>query len=249
MEEMIRQLLERKSVRVFEDRSIEPEKEELILRAALEAPSAGNMTLYSILKITDPALRQRLAETCDGQLMIARAPLVLIFAADYSKWYKSFCLWSKNQPRKPQASDFIVATTDACIAAQNAVTAAWALGIGSCYIGDIREHYEEHQKLLNLPDYAVPACMICFGYPTQQQKDRVKPARFVLEDVVFENQYPKMGEAELKAMFQKRERAMGRENTSVEDMVDAMMERKWNSPYSRERIRSVAASLEPWREE
>ena len=43
-----------------------------------------------------------------------------------------------------------------------------------------------HRELLNLPDHVIPACMLCFGYPTQQQKDRKKPPRFALSDIVYE---------------------------------------------------------------
>ena len=53
MNEIIRSLYERKSVRVFEDRPIEAEVKQEILSAALQAPTAGNMALYTILDITD----------------------------------------------------------------------------------------------------------------------------------------------------------------------------------------------------
>ena len=70
----------------------------------------------------------------------------------------------------------MLAVTDTAIAAQNAVTAAWSLGIGSCYIGDILEQVETHRTLLRLPEYVVPAALLVFGYPTQQQQEREKPA-------------------------------------------------------------------------
>ena len=42
----------------------------------------------------------------------------------------------------------MLAVTDCAIAAQNAVTAADSLGLGSCYIGDIMEQCEFHRELL-----------------------------------------------------------------------------------------------------
>ena len=56
-------LWSRKSTRAYEDRDIAPEDKRLILEAALQAPTAGNQTLYTILDITDPALKARLAVT------------------------------------------------------------------------------------------------------------------------------------------------------------------------------------------
>ena len=51
----------------------------------------------------------------------------------------------------------------AIIAAHQAVIAGDALGMGSCYVGDIAEKYEEVQKLLNLPSHAIPAAMVIMG--------------------------------------------------------------------------------------
>jgi FMN reductase (NADPH)/FMN reductase [NAD(P)H] len=63
-----------------------------ILRAALRAPTAGNMMLYTILHVSDPAAKATLARTCDNQPFIATAPLVLLFLADYQRWYDDFLL-------------------------------------------------------------------------------------------------------------------------------------------------------------
>lgn len=65
MNEMIKSLMERKSVRAFTDREITSHDRELILRAAMEAPTAGNQQMYTILDITDQKLKDTLAETCD----------------------------------------------------------------------------------------------------------------------------------------------------------------------------------------
>ena len=63
MNDTIRLLAERKSVRVFEDREIAPEIKDAVLASAMRAPTAGNMMLYSILDITDQAIKDRLAVT------------------------------------------------------------------------------------------------------------------------------------------------------------------------------------------
>ena len=188
MNNIIELLHTRKSVRVYEERSIPAEEKRAILDAALQAPTAGNRSLFTILDITDPNLKQRLSVTCDNQPFIATAPMVLIFCADYRRWYDAFCDGCE-QVRKPDVGDFMLATADALIAAQNAVVAAESLGIGSCYIGDITENYEIHKELLNLPQYVAPAAMLCLGYPTEQQKNRRKPTRFATEDLVYENGY------------------------------------------------------------
>ena len=90
MNEIIRQLYERKSTRAFEDRPISENAKEAILRAAVMAPTAGNQQLYTILDITDQHIRDQLVKSCDNQPFIASAPMVLIFCADCRKWYEAF---------------------------------------------------------------------------------------------------------------------------------------------------------------
>lgn len=65
MNEIIQSLYDRKSVRAFEDRPVPGELKEAILAAAAQAPTAGCQQLYTILDITDQALKEALAETCD----------------------------------------------------------------------------------------------------------------------------------------------------------------------------------------
>lgn len=90
MNEILKSLYNRKSVRVYEEQSIPSEIKNVILEAAVQAPSAGCQQLYTILDITDEKLKEALSETCDHQPFIAKAPLVLIFCADCKKWYDAY---------------------------------------------------------------------------------------------------------------------------------------------------------------
>ena len=238
MNEVIESLYRRKSVRAYEDREISEEMKQLILEAAMQAPSAGCQQLYTILDITDQKLKEALAETCDHQPFIAKAPMVLVFCADCKKWYDAY-IEAGCEPRKPGVGDLMLAVTDTVIAAQNAVTAAESLGIGSCYIGDIMENCEEQRKLLELSDYVFPAAMLVFGWPTKQQKERQKPERCDLKHIVHENTYRSMDGAELRAMF-----AHECKNRTYEEWCSAFCKRKYNSDFSREMSRSVEKYLE-----
>lgn len=241
MNDTIRQLLERKSVRSFEDREIPAGETELILQAAVNAPSAGNQQLYTIIKVTDDVLKRELVKTCDDQPFIAEGKLVLVFCADCLKWYRAF----ENagcEPRSPGEGDLLLAVDDALIAAQNAVTAAWSLGIGSCYIGDIMENYERQRELLKLPNYVFPAAMLVFGYPTEQQRSRTKPKRADMSYIVQENGYTEHSPDELKNMLLK--------NTTEENYdtwIKAFCKRKYNSDFSREMTRSCREYLKQYK--
>lgn len=238
--EVLRQLEARKSVRVFTDEPVTAEERSAIVHAAFMAPTAGNQQLYTILDITDPALRGRMADLCDHQPMIAAAPLCLVFLADCRRWLEAYRM-AGAAPRDPGAGDLLLAAADACIAAQNAVTAAESLGIGSCYIGDVLENAEEMRQALALPPHVVPACMLVFGRPTAQQKARPKPVRFREEAVVCENTYRDRTDAELRQDF--NQRGAGVPEFDFDRYLQAFCKRKYESDFSREMSRSAAVYL------
>ena len=242
MNNVIEQLHERKSVRVFENRAIPAEVKQSILEAAIQAPSAGNMALYTILDITDPEIKQKLSVSCDNQPFIATAPMVLIFCADYRRWYDLFCKFV-DEVRKPDMGDLFLAEADTLIAAQNAVVAAHSLGLGSCYIGDITENFEFHRELLNLPQYVVPAAMLVLGYPTKQQLDRPKPPRHDVSHMVHENGYSPEKSAAMEEMISLQQNKSGEE---LADYIRRFCKRKWNSEFSREMSRSCAEMVRHW---
>ena len=242
MNEVLRQLHQRKSVRVYEDRPVKQEVRQAVLEAAVQAPTAGNMALYTILDITDQTIKDMLAVSCDNQPFIATAPMVLIFCADYRRWYDVFCKYVP-EVRKPDLGDLFLAQADTLIAAQNAVAAAHSLGLGSCYIGDITENYEYHKKLLNLPQYVVPTAMLCIGYPTAQQLSRTKPPRHAVSDLVHENGYSMEKSVELDRMLQIQQ---GKEGEDFHDWLNRFCNRKWNSDFSREMSRSCTEMVKDW---
>lgn len=239
--EILKALSARKSVRVFTDRPVTAEERAAILKAAFQAPTAGNQQLYTILDITDQALKERLADLCDHQPFIAKAPLCLVFLADCRRWPRAYRAAGVENSRKPGPGDLLLAMADACIAAQNAVTAAESLGIGSCYIGDVLENAEAMRRALDLPAHVVPAAMLIFGRPTPQQKTRPKPRRFAAGAVVCENTYKDRPEALLRADFAARE---DRPDYDFDADLQAFCARKYDSDFSREMSRSAAVYLQ-----
>lgn len=236
MNDTIKLLMERKSVRVFEERNISPEIKSAILGAAMRAPTAGNSMLYSIIDVTDQSLKEALAVNCDNQPFIAQAPLVLVFCADYHRWYRKFKLAGCEDVRPPELSDLILSTNDAVIAAHAACVAAESFGIGSCYIGDIVENFEKNRELLKLPHQVAPVSMLVFGYPTEQQKNRKQTTRFAESSVIFENNYRELSEDELLDMM-------------PNDRTKAFHDRKYVSEFAMEMVRSVNAIYENWNHE
>ena len=262
MNQVMQVLLNRKSVRAYEARAISEETKAEILRATLRCPTAGNMMLYSIIEVKDQGAKDTLARTCDNQPFIAKAPLVLLFLADYQRWWDYFGVSGVEALaagrgevlRRPQEGDLMIACCDALIAAQTAVIAAESLGIGSCYIGDIMENYETHRALFDLPPYALPICLVCFGYPTKQQQERPPTPRFDQKFIVFENQYRRLSKSEFADMFRDRETRMAAGGdhgvhgaaAGAANVGQLMYLQKFNADFTKEMTRSVQAMLQTW---
>ncbi len=256
MNETIKLIKERASLRNFANKKISSEDRDLIIESALRAPTAGNMMLYSIIIVDDQEKKDILSETCDNQPFIAKAPLVMIFLGDYQRWYdyyqlsgvKDYCLREGLEFTAPTKADLMLGCSDALIAAQNAVIGAESLGIGSCYIGDIMENYERHQKLLGLPSWTFPIAMLVMGhYP---EKRPVVKSRFDKKYIVHQDSYSRLGEEELKTMLSDFSKKFPSDNIyNAENMGQFMYARKTGADFTREMARSIRVMLENWQGE
>lgn len=249
--DLIRQRI---SLRKYAERPVSKEHYDLIIEAALRAPTAGNMMLYSILHIRDQEKKKKLSASCDNQPFIAKAPLVLIFLADmqryedyfhYSK-VKEFCQQRGMEYRKTSYSSLFLSICDAMIAAQNAVIAAESLGIGSCYIGDIMENYEFHKEMLDLPDKVFPICLLCLGYYPEGLKRKMTP-RFDKQFIVFADSYKRLGENDFREMFSDAEKRVLPGNPwQAENFGQFTYARKFGALFFEEMERSVGVILKHW---
>jgi len=248
----------RRSLRLFDSTPLTQGEKDAILHAAMRAPTAGAMMLYTILEIEQQALKDKLADTCDHQPFIATAPYVLLFLADYQRWMDLYTAAGCEAraaelgiaTRSPNEGDLVLALMDALIAAQTAVIAAESLGIGSCYIGDIIEQWETHQALFDLPRYTFPAVLLCFGRPARKQRKQPVP-RSDRKFIVHTDRYRRFSSEELNDYhlpfglhsFEAREYPNGAMNVVQMNYI-----RKFTAEFSVEMTRSVRVMLKNWSE-
>lgn len=244
----------RSSTRRFADGApVSDAQREAVLHAASRAPSAGAMMMYSIIDIREQATLDRLAVLCDNQPMIARAPWALVFVVDYCKWIDlfehvgcfdpAFAERTGVQPRRtPGLGEFAIAAQDAVIAAQNAVIAAEAVGLGSCYIGDIVENAEEVRDLLGLPAHTVPLSMLILGVPAKERSATPHPT----VNLVMSERYRRADEATLDAQVAEMDAQFCPHATEPGERVRDIYTRKHTSPFMAEMCRSMERWLANW---
>ncbi|MCM3631041.1 oxygen-insensitive NADPH nitroreductase [Paenibacillus glycanilyticus] len=185
MNETITLLKQHSSIRKFTKDPVTGEQLEAILTAAQQASTSSNMQAYSVIGITDKELRSELAKLAGNQAYVEESPVFLVWCADLYRWEQAAKRhYDGEMPSSTE--NFIIATVDATLAAQNAAVAAESLGLGIVYIGGIRNHPDRVAELLGLPQYVYPVFGMCIGVPDQSPLDR---PRLPLRAVYFENSY------------------------------------------------------------
>ncbi len=171
--ETVRILCERASLRNFSEHEIPEDLLNLILGAGIHAPTGGNLQPYSIIKIQNKETKKALADLC-GQNFIEKAPVDLLFCIDWHRIKR----WAELEVAPFTASSsfrhFWVSFQDTIIVAQNIVTAADALGLGSVYVGTIIDFIPEIRKMFELPAGVFPVVLLSVGYPISKALPRKK---------------------------------------------------------------------------
>lgn len=246
----------RSSTRKFAEVEVTDEQRQAVLHAASRAPSAGAMMMYSIIDIRQQETLDRLSVLCDNQPFIAKAPWALVFVVDYCKWIDLFehvgCLseeFAAEHGCEPRSTcglgDLAIAAQDAIIAAQNAVIAAEAVGLGSCYIGDIVESAEEVAELLGLPAHTIPLSMVVLGVPHKERPATPHP----VENLVMFERYRRADAATMDAQVAEMDAMFRPHATEAGARVTDIYTRKHTSAFMAEMNRSMECWLRNWRGE
>lgn len=171
----IEQLLSHRSVRHYLPDPISDEMLATIIAAAQSAPSSSNLHPWSVIAVRDPARRARLAEYAGKQQHVADAPLQLVWLADLSRLRALAAAAGRPADGLDYQEMFLVGVIDATLAAQNASLAAESLGLGTVFIGGMRNQPEQVADLLDLPDGTVALFGLCVGHPDPTRPAAIKP--------------------------------------------------------------------------
>ncbi|MDP5277015.1 oxygen-insensitive NADPH nitroreductase [Chengkuizengella axinellae] len=171
MNDTIKLLQAHRSIRKYKSDPIPQEYVDEILASAQMASSSSHVQAYSVIGVTDQKKKKELSILSGNQVYIEECPLFFVWCADLYR-LKVACGMENTEMVTGTMENFIVATADVTLAAQNAAIAAESLGLGIVYIGGIRNQSKEVTDLLQLPELVYPVFGMCVGFPDQSPSKR-----------------------------------------------------------------------------
>jgi nitroreductase len=174
-ERLISQLLSHRSVRSYLPKALPEGTLELLVAAAQSAASSSNLQLWSVVAVQDPERRTALSQVANNQTHIRQAPLFLVWVADLHHASELSRVRGVPSEGLSYLEMFLMASVDTALAAQNAAVAAEALGLGTVYIGALRNHPERVAELLGLPEQAFAVFGMCVGWEDPAAATSIKP--------------------------------------------------------------------------
>lgn len=186
----IETLLNRRSIRKFKDEPIDDDATATLETVAQHAASSQFLNDWSAIRVSDPAIKARLAEI-GNQPYIATAPLLYVFVIDEHRNARI----AQRKGIDPTSDEFHLkysyrftqAQNDAVLALHAMETAAYSLGLGGVILGSLLNDIPALIDLLNLPEYTYPVLGLALGKPDQEPT--LKP-RMPRSMQFFDNTYP-----------------------------------------------------------
>ena len=160
----MKEIFARASIRSYEERPVEREKIEQLLRAAMAAPTAMNQRPWEFYVVEKKEVLAKLGEASQYAWPAAKAPAAI-----------AICYRQEGNP----AAEML--EIDCAICTENIWLELEHLGLGGLMLGiaPVKERMEKVAEALELPGQLVPFTVIPFGYPkkTKEQPDRYEEAR------------------------------------------------------------------------
>lgn len=178
-------MLAHRSVRAFTPEPVTERQLATIIAAAQSAPTSSNLHLWSVIVVDDAALRDRIMDLADSPnqsenfAFIRQAPAVLLWVADASRNEEIMASAGAGTGTGTDSLDyldsFLTVSVDAAMAAQNAVVAAESMGLGTCYLGSMRNLEAALCDLLGLPPHSYVVVGLALGHPAPERLGGVHP--------------------------------------------------------------------------
>ncbi|MDQ8733605.1 oxygen-insensitive NADPH nitroreductase [Paenibacillus sp. LHD-38] len=179
MNDVIKMVLNHRSIRSYLDKPLTEEQIKIIVQSAQAAATSSYVQAYSIIGIKNQLQKDKLAELAGNQAYVAKNGHFFVFCLDLHRLE----IAAEIEGAKPETIEltlnstemFMIGLIDTALAAQNAAIAAESMGLGICYIGGLRNQLKAVTELLQLPKRVIPLFGLSVGYPANlsDQKPRL----------------------------------------------------------------------------
>lgn len=153
----IETLFSRRSIRKYTAEPVSEQTLQIILEAAMSAPSAGNQQPWHFMLINDRKLLDQIPSLHPHSMMCREAPMAILVCGDPTL-EKHVGYWVQ----------------DCAAATENLLLSIHALGLGGVWVGVYPrdERVTGFRRLLNIPEHVVPFALIPIGHPAEQKPPR-----------------------------------------------------------------------------
>lgn len=182
MNKTIQTLVGHRSIRRFKKKPIQRDVFDQLILSGQAASTSSYIQATSVIRVSDMSVREVLVDISGGQAYIREAAEFLVFCADFSRNQRRVSVVDESVDFS-WTEQFLAASIDVALFAQNTVVAAESLGLGACFIGGLRNNPAKVCELLDIPTLVYPVFGLCLGYPDQdpEQKPRL-PMQVVLHE-------------------------------------------------------------------
>ena len=214
-----------RSIRKFTAAPVEQALLNRLVEAGQAAATSSFIQACTVIQVSNPDNRRQLAECAGGQVYVEQAPVFLVFCADMQR-HKLACDMHQAEMQSGYTEQFLTASMDCALFAQNVMVAAESQGLGGVYIGGLRNQIARVSELLELPELVYPVFGLCLGYPDQDPE--VKP-RLPLPVVLKQDRYDSSDETEHLQDYDKavrdyyRSRTGGNKEMSWTEQISGML--------------------------
>lgn len=225
-------ILSHRSVRGYLPDALDPGVLPALIAAASSAPTSSNLQAWSLIAIEDRERKTRLSAIAHNQKHVIDCPLFLVWLIDLNRSHKIAELHGESSDGLSYLETFLVGAVDTALAAQNAMIAAQSMGLGSIFIGGMRNDPLAVAAELDLPPNVFALFGQCIGKQDPGRPSDVKP-RLPPEAVVFREQYG-FDETALEAVqsYDARAREFQREQGMKEQDWTKQISKRVNSEES-----------------
>jgi nitroreductase len=153
-------IAKRRSIRKYQDKDVDDKLIGVLLWAAVQAPSAGNLQDWRFIVVRDKKTKELLYNSALRQDHVKEAPVLIVVCSDLEVL----------SLRYGKRGEIVYSLLDCGAAIENLLLAATALNLATCWVSAFDE--EDVKNILRLPDFVRPVAIITVGYPAEKPEEK-----------------------------------------------------------------------------